>query len=496
MIGAGSGTARGIPAGKTLRICLSNPCWRDCSGRRGIRAGCRVPTMLAVDEQTFIPFPFLLAYGAAALEEEGFSCTIIDAIAENIGEETYFERVAASMPDLIVNEIATASLHADLETALKLKRSTGARIAVCGPHASALPSQLLAHPQIDFVLIGEIEKTLIELAKALAEGHPTAGLPGLAVRDMQGNAVIGKRRVPYNINALPHPHRATLPMQRYRVAGYPTPTLYMYASRGCPFHCTYCLWPQTIYGSGRYRARDIGAVAEEIAQVQAQFGPFRSIYYDDDTFNVGKKRMYVLADELERRNLIVPFGCNARADLFDQDVLDRLASVGLFNIRIGAESGDPNILARARKDLDPDAIRKCIEMAHRAGIRVHVTFTVGLSGESWNSVRKTIAFARRLAMDSAAFTITTPYPGTAYYDEVVTQGLLNTQDWRDFNVVHSSVIRTDTMRAEEITRAEKLLMRGVYYSPRFIWRRLRYVANAAELTAIAKKGKRLLLGKY
>lgn len=478
-----------------LRVCLSNPSWRD-GDRSGIRAGCRVPNMIGSREQTFIPFPFLLAYATAALEAEGFPCRIIDAIAEDLSEEAYFDRVIRFKPDLIVNEIAAASLAADLAVAQSLKRLTGAKIAVCGPHASALPSDLLTHACIDFVLIGEIEQTVVALAAALRDGRSVAGIAGLAWRKDDGAPVVEPRRPLADLDPLPPPHRASLPLQRYRVAGYPAPTLYMYASRGCPFRCTYCLWPQTIYEPGRFRARDVTAVVDEIEQTQRQFGPFRSIYFDDDTFNVGKRRVLALADELARRDWRLPFGCNARADLFDQETLDRLAAVGLFNIRIGVESGDPEILARARKDLDLDAIPRCIDMAHRAGVRVHVTFTVGLSGESWDSVRKTIAYARKLRPDSVAFTITTPYPGTAYYDEVIRDGHLQATEWSEFNVIQSSVIRTATMSADEITRAEKLLMRKVYYAPHFLWRRLRYAANGAELLALARKGSRLLLNRY
>lgn len=478
-----------------LRVCFSNPCWRD-ENRRGIRAGCRVPNMIGAGEQTFIPFPFLLAYGMAALEAKGVPCLIVDAIAEGIDEDAYLDRVVRFAPDLIVNEIATASLASDLAVAAKLKQRTGARIALCGPHASALPADLLADASIDFVLMGEIEATVAALVDALDAHRPVAGIAGLAWKDDHGRPVIEPRRPLAGLDTLPQPHRETLPLRNYRVGGYPAPTLYMYASRGCPFRCTYCLWPQTLYESGRFRAREVVAVVDEIEETRQRFGPFRSVYFDDDTFNVGKARMQALADELARRSWRLPFGCNARADLFDQETLDRLAAVGLFNIRIGVESGDLEILARARKDLDLERIPRCIDMAHRAGVRVHVTFTVGLSGESWDSVHRTIDFALRLRPDSVAFTITTPYPGTAYYDEVVEAGNLEATTWEDFNVVKSSAIRTAHMSADEITRAEKLLMRKVYYAPRFLLRRLRYAANAGEILALLKKGSRLVLHRY
>lgn len=479
-----------------MRVCLTNPCWRE-NGRRGIRAGCRVPNLLGEGEHTFMPFPFTLAYGMSALEGRGVEAMILDAIAEEIDEEEYFRRVAEFGPDLVVNEMATASCHVDLAVAARVKEQTGARIAMCGPHPSALPGEVLANDCVDFVLIGEIDASLPELVQAMETGGPMDGIPGVAYRGADGAVRIGpKRELVEELDDLPHPHRASLPLQRYRVAGYPPPVLYMYASRGCPYRCTYCLWPQTMYGSGSYRVRNPRSVVDEIEEAERAFGPFRSIYFDDDTFNLGKRRMLELAMELESRSLALPWGCNARADQFDDESMRRLAAAGLFNIRIGVESGDPEILKRAKKNLELDSVRSCIEMAHRAGVKVHVTFTVGLSGESWDSVERTVRFARSIRPDSVAFTITTPFPGTEYYDEVVREGYLETKDWSRFNVVTSSVIRTDHLSAEEVTRAEKYLMRKVYYSPAYLMRRLRYITSGREMLALARKGARVLFRRW
>jgi radical SAM superfamily enzyme YgiQ (UPF0313 family) len=248
-----------------------------------------------------------------------------------------------------------------------------------------------------------------------------------------------------------------------------------------------------MYRSGSYRVRDPKLVIDEIEHVQDCYGPFRSIYFDDDTFNVDHRRMHQFAQELSRKKWRIPFGCNARTDLFDQETLKELADVGLFNIRVGVESGDPAILKRIKKNLDLGTVGRCIEWAHRAGVKVHVTFTVGLSGESWESVERTVAFAKSIGPDSMAFTITTPFPGTEYYDEVVRAGFLATGDWSQFNVVSSAVIRTETMSPEEITAAERYVMRKAYSSPAFLLRRLKYAMSIQELFALARKGVRLAM---
>jgi len=439
----------------------------------------------------------MLAYAAAVLEKSGHDVLFIDAIGEDIDEASYLKRVFAFSPDLILNEMATASHAIDLATAKKLKESTGAKLAVCGPHPSAIATQVLENACVDFVLIGEIEGTIPDLVRALERGASFEDVKGLAFRAQDGTIVVNPRRdLIANLDELPYPHRATLPMQRYCVAGYPSPVLFMYASRGCPYRCNYCLWPQTMYAGGNHRRRQPENVVAEIEMAQEKFGPFKSIYFDDDTFNVGRKHLLRLADLLASRPWRLPWGCNARADHFDEGLMERLASVGLFNIRIGVESGDPDILQRAGKQLDLARVEQCIEMARRNGVKVHVTFTIGLAGESWESVKRTVAFAKSITPDSIAFTITTPFPGTAYYDELLEMGYLDTVDWNRFNAVTHSVLRTEHLTAEEVTQAEKWAMRQVYFSPSYLLRRYRYAISGKELLALMRKGSRLVLGRY
>jgi len=479
-----------------MRVCLSNPRWRD-GAKKGIRAACRVPNMAGANELTFMPFPFWLAYAAAVLERDGHDVIVVDAIGEDMEEDEYYRRVVSFKPDLIVNEMAAGSYDIDLQIAAKLKEMTGAPIAMCGPHPTAIPKEVLGNKCVDYVLLGEMEQTLQELVKALRDGTSVEGMDGLAWRGADGAPVVGKRRALLeDLDTLPYPHRETLPLKNYRVGGYPTPTMYMYATRGCPYKCTFCLWPQTMYKLGSYRMRHPRAVLDEVEYVEKRWGPFKSIYFDDDTFNLGHARMIAFADDLKKRPWRIPFGCNARTDHFTDEMMERLADVGLFNIRVGVESGDPEVLKRTKKDLDLATVPRCIEMAHRHGVKVHVTFTIGLSGESQESIQKTIDFAKTITPDSVAFTITTPFPGTAYYDEVVKNGFLVNKNWNDFNVIKSSVVRTETMTADQVTAAEKQVMRKVYFSPSYLIRRFRYAMNLRELTALARKGSKLLVGRY
>jgi anaerobic magnesium-protoporphyrin IX monomethyl ester cyclase len=475
-----------------MKVCLTNPPWTE-TGRSGIRSGSRVPNIISGMEHTFIPFPFPLAYTASYLESKGLEVLLIDGIAGEISRDEYFRRIADFKPDLIINEISTASYYADLGWIRALRAECGARIAVCGTHPSALPGETLADcPDIDAVIVGEMEETALELSRELGRPESWAKIDGLAFRSASGVPAVNKRRkLIADIDALPYPRRSGLPMDKYCVAGFAPTALFMYASRGCPYLCNFCLWPQTIYGRGSVRLRKPAAVVEEIRSVMSSEGPFNSIYFDDDTFNIGRERMFEFADAMKTLPAPVPWGCNARPDLFDREILTALKAAGLFSIRIGIESGDPEVLNRVRKNLDLNDVRRCIDLAHDCGIAVHASYTIGLSGESWESVKKTVAFAKSISPDSVAFTVTSPYPGTAYHDEVAAQGFIETRDWSKYNGIDHAVFRTTSLSAEEIVEAEKYVMRKVYYTPSYVLRRFRYASNLGEIATLARKGLRL-----
>lgn len=482
-----------------MRVLVTNPPWHQ-NGRKGIRAGCRIPVLLNPGQTSFLPFPFILAYTTSQLERvDGLEVRILDAIGEDLDEATYLDRVEAFAPELVIAEMSTASYYIDLELARRLKARTGARIAMSGPHVTALPAETMGEcAAIDYVMLGEIEQTAVELAERLRDGVAVGGMLGLGWRDGDEVVVEPRRPLLRDLDTLAWPHRATLPNDRYLVPGVPQPAIVTFASRGCPYRCNYCLWPQTIYEPGSYRTRDPAAVVEEIVETDKRFGPFQSICFDDDTFNIGKARVMAIADELERRKVRLPFSAQCRADRFDdEETIRRLAKAGLRLIRIGVESGDAEVLRRAKRNFELGSVERTVRWARRQGVLVHMYVNIGLPGESTETVDKTIEFVRATAPDSVSFTTTTPYPGTTYYDEVVERGYLEAKSWEDFNVVHTACIRTEHLTAEELTREEQRAMRAVYRSPRLMMRRLQVASSPRELLALAKKGARVLArGRY
>jgi radical SAM superfamily enzyme YgiQ (UPF0313 family) len=182
---------------------------------------------------------------------------------------------------------------------------------------------------------------------------------------------------------------------------------------------------------------------------------------------------------------------NARADHWDREMLERLIETGLFTLRIGIESGDQSILDRTKKGLNLEQARQTLELTHSLGIQNHVSFMVGLAGETPDSIRNTARYIKSIPVESVQFSIATPFPGTELHQFVQDKGFLVNKDWSRYSGSENAVMRTESMSADEIRDAILHLRRKIYFSPRFVRRRLSYVKNFGDFVALSKKAARL-----
>jgi radical SAM superfamily enzyme YgiQ (UPF0313 family) len=441
-----------------MKVLLTNPPWKKGPGRFGVRAGSRWPFSIPVEAPKklgYIPFPFFLAYAAGLLEARSRATVLaIDAIAEGLTEEEYLGRVAAFGPDLVVAEGAQASCLQDAYYAARTRALfPDAPYLLAGPLASVDPLAVLRqYPDITGCLVGEYEWTLLEVVTAMAAGEfSPARVPGLAWRDASGAPAATPRRPLGDLAELPWPAYHHFPMLRYRdyFCGIPAPMVNMVASRGCPFHCSFCLWPTVMYGGHRYRVRPAGDVVAEMAFLVAKYG-FRTVYFDDDTFNIGKKRILALARAIRDRDLGVSLAVMARADAMDEEMLVALKEAGLVAVKYGLESASQEILNRCGKKLSlpraVDSIRKTQEL----GIKVHLTFTVGLPGETRQTIEDSIRLAWDLDVESFQVSLATPFPGTAFHAAVREAGHLTATDAELYDGSCRCVTRTEALSTEEI----------------------------------------------
>lgn len=436
-----------------MKVFLGNPPWSK-PGFYGVRAGSRWPHF-EHDSSNYMPFPFQLAYTAALLEKEGFEVRLVDGIAEGISDDCYLDRLAEFSPDLVIHEISTISLSQDLSIIERVRERLGGdpRIAVCGLHIFAFEPEFLdKHPKIDFSLIGEYELTSLELARCLSRGGDPSPIAGLVYRDADGSVRANDRRpLVEDIDSLPWPARHLLPMEKYHdtPGGIPLPSVQMWASRGCPFGCCFCVWPQIVYNSRRYRPRDPVKVVDEMEHLVREKG-FKSVYFDDDTFNIGKPRILKICSEIRRRGLNVPWAIMARADTMDEEMLVALREAGLHALKYGVESTDQAIIDRSGKQMDVKKTEAMIRKTRELGILYHLTFTFGLPGETRETVKKTVDWCLKMDPDTVQLSLTTPFPGSRFYREMKREGRLVSDDWDKFDGYFHCVVDTEHLTADEL----------------------------------------------
>jgi anaerobic magnesium-protoporphyrin IX monomethyl ester cyclase len=476
-----------------MKACVVNAPW-ETNERWGIRAGCRFPNMMPRRHNSYVPYPFLVGYTASFLAAHGIDVLAIDGVGERCSIDSFFDRISAFHPDLLIAETATTSFQYDMALLTKLtNRIPALKIVLYGPHVSILPDEALRETGIYAVIAGEPEQTALALAIALQDRGDLSAVDGLIWRDSTGTVIRNPpRKLLPDIDSLPYPDRTQLPLRNYHVPGFPEQVVFMYGSRGCPFRCNFCLWPQTLFEQGSYRARPGRSIAREMQWVIQNHPETRSIFFDDDTFHLGDARMNELADELERLQVSIPWGCNARADHWSKETLLRLKKNGLFTLRIGIESGDQSILDTIKKDLDLESAASMLRMAHDIGIQIHISFVVGLQGESHQSLENTLRFIRSVPVDSVQFSVAVPFPGTSYYSYVEERGLFVTKDWTKFNGFDHVVMRTELLTADELMKGITALRRKVYFSPQFIMKRLRYIRNFRDMAALSRKVMRIV----
>ncbi|RJP28270.1 MAG: radical SAM protein [Candidatus Omnitrophota bacterium] len=438
-----------------MKVFLGNGPWLR-KGYYGVRAGSRWPHFEEAGN-TYLPFPFYLAYATAILERAGYPCLLIDGVAERIGEDDYIHRAVKFQPDVTIVEVSTASLATDLRQAQKIKNACPhTSIVFCGIHLDMYrPGFLDEFPLVDFVLKGEYDLVAPKLLAAIESGGDFSTIPNLVYRDAEGKSRENDRdKSITDLDAIPWPARRHLPMLSYfdLPGGIPAPSLQMWSSRGCPFKCIFCAWPQIMYGDNKYRTRNPIDVVDEIEAMVKEYG-FRSYYFDDDTFNIGKPRLLALCEEIKKRNLNLPWAAMARADTSDRETLVALKEAGLVGIKYGVESGSQELVDAAQKSLDLGKVEETVRYTRELGINQHLTFSFGLPGETWETVRKTIDFAKRLNPETVQFSIMTPFPGSTFYKLLEEDNKLLTKDWSKYDGGTTSVIRTDAMSGEELEKA-------------------------------------------
>lgn len=366
--------------------------------------------------------------------------------------------------ELLVMYASAATYRSEIKVAEAFKKANPAiMIGMVGAHVATVPEDSVkASSAIDFVARHEFDYTIVEVA----EGKPLAEIDGLTFVGPDGAVVNTKdRELIHDMDALPYPepiYRRDLNVDDYFIGYLRHPYMSFYTGRGCKSKCSFCLWPQTI-GGRVYRARSAASVIEEVKQARVMFPEVKEFFFDDDTFTDDLER----AEEIARGigHLGVPWSCNAKANI-PRKTLEVLKANGLRVLLVGYESGVQQILNNIRKGLRLDIVRQFAQDCHELGIIVHGTFILGLPGETRETIKQTLAFAKEVNPRTLQVSMAAPYPGTELYEQAIANGwfkqdktLLMTDGWQ------IAALNYPDLSSDEIFAAVADFYKAFYFRP-------------------------------
>lgn len=397
--------------------------------------------------------PMDLVYVAAILEKKHDVC-IIDAptegwrrlqeiggtrIRQGLTNDEIAARIREWKPDMAVITVPFSGWsRAAFETAAVVKQVGKDIVTVLmGLHPSVKPTECLAQPNVDLVVIGEPEITLLELADTLSTGDSgkTRDVKGIAFKEDGIIVKTSTRPVIEDLDSLPYPARHLLPMKEFFEAAnkrpisgnLKKPSIRMLTSRGCGHACIFC--SNYIVMGRKWRGRSAENVVGEIEHIVRDFG-VRQIDFLDDNVSFDRERMERICDLLIEKKLNVEW-CTpngVRADCLDEALLVKMKKAGCKRILVAPESGVQRVVDEViNKRQDLKKVEKAVSAAKRVGIEVGCFFILGMPGETKEDMKATIAFAhklRQLGADRFYFSYATPLYGTELYERAKRCGFL------------------------------------------------------------------------
>ncbi|MFA7255304.1 MAG: radical SAM protein [Candidatus Omnitrophota bacterium] len=423
-------------------------------------------------------YPIYLALAAGLVRQHGHTIDFLDAPAEHYDLVRTEERVARFEPDLIVATTVTASVFHDIKVMDRLSKKTGAATMLVGTHPTARPLETLKmSPSLDFVVVGEYDFTVLEVAQHLGEGKKReefSSVKGLAFR-LGEQWILNERRAWHeNLDEIPWAsliYRDFLRIEHYSYGAQLHPEVTIVSGRGCPYECTFCVFPQTITGQ-RYRPRSVNDVVDEMEFIQKTWPHNKEIMFEDDTLTVDKERVRRLSEEILRRGLKVTWSGNARADFDDVALLKLMKQAGCRLFCVGFESADQTILDQMRKGGASVKMReRFVKACAEAGIMIHGCFLFGGANETHETMRQTLDMAKQMKLDTAQFFPIMVYPGTRAYEEAKDKGELDSENydqWLQGSGYYASQIHRGALTGEAISKFTDLAYREFYLRPSFI----------------------------
>lgn len=409
--------------------------------------------------QWFAYYPWELAYLSSMLKKNtGHKVKLIDGCLGRLNYNSYLNKIIAEKPDFLIIESATRVINDNLRLAMEVKQKLGTKLVFTGAHATAMPEDLL-NAGVDYVCTGEYEYTVLDIISGKSKDKITGLHP---------NA----RRELLDINSLPWPEDDDISRFSYAVPGEPSSEykeIQMYASRGCPGNCNFCVARHLYYNQPNWRMRNIKDIIAEIKHLKKKYPVMQGVFFDEETHNANKNFILGLTRAIKDNGLdTLHYEAMCDIRFLDDEVMQAMFEAGYYKIRVGIESASEQVLKQMGKNLDITEVEKKLMFARRIGLKTYGTFTFGALGATEQEDMKTVNLIKKLILNdmlnNLQISICTPQPGTPFYQEAIKNRFLVNADFNKYDGGSCSVVSYPKYDYRQILKlAEKAYLSRDYY---------------------------------
>ena len=382
--------------------------------------------------------PLALMLLAAYLFKNGISVEIADPkseagvsgeIKDNIVNQI-LKQIEGGKPRIVGISCYTPEYNDVISLASKIKVfDRHIKVIVGGVHATLRPEEFFFEGSpVDFVVIGEGEMTLVELAKAIVSGNEDfKDIYGIGYHDEETNDYCQTKARPliHDLDALPFPAYEKVDMNYYTapnpyaVRGLFLSSFYVLVGRGCPAQCTFCVSAElrkTVAPGKSLRCRSAKNVVDEIELLKTRYS-IDAFYFIDDNFTLRRELVSDICEELIKRRLNLIWSCSARINTLSEDLLVKMKKAGCVQVDLGVESGSDKVLKRLKKGITVQQIKEVFKICHKIGMRTFANILINVPQETEGEVNETLELLDEIKPCVTSFNIFIPYLGTEIYNQ-------------------------------------------------------------------------------
>lgn len=417
--------------------------------------------------------PTTLAIIASLLRDK-HEIKLVDATVEGYSEDKLIKLYESFSPEMIIFNSTTTTFFDDVHASDLAKKINKNVVSVFyGTHVTALPPESLENESIDIVIRKEPELIAKELADALEQKKSLKTILGISYKD--GKKIISNPDMPFveDLDALPFPARDLLKNELYTVPLKGGPFTIIRTSRGCPSQCTFCT--SRLYYGNKWRTRTARSVMDELKEIK-KLG-IDNVFFNSDTFTLRKDFVMELCRLIRESGLNIKWFCNSRVNTIDEEMAREMKSTGCWLISLGIESGNQEVLNRVKKGITLEQAKKTVHMLNRVGIETTAYFIFGLPGETKETIKDTIRFAKECNPTYARFFTAVPYPGTEFYNLMLKEKRIKSFDWSRYDQANCDVYEFENLSKEDIIRSEKMAFISFYVRPKYFIKLLKDPKN-------------------